>query len=83
MKAEWIKTSEKMPDLFEEVLVVIKWRKIPVQAYWTGKEWKASFEVTDAMRDGHVEDRRMSPPDQITFWTPLPETPDFSVYDLD
>ena len=33
----------EMPEINKEVLVAIKYDNEPVQAFWTGKEWKGSF----------------------------------------
>ena len=47
----------EMPKERKEVLIVFKWFDIPVQAYWDGKTWKASFELRDVMKDGYCNDR--------------------------
>lgn len=65
----------EMPEKGKEVLVAFKWFDIPVQAYWNGKTWRASFEVKDVMKDGFCRDDELCMQDDIYAWMELPTKP--------
>ena len=65
----------EMPEENKEVLVAFKWFDIPVQAYWDGKTWKASFEVRDVMKDGYCNDSTLCMQEDIYAWMELPVKP--------
>lgn len=65
----------EMPEEKKEVLVAFKWFNIPVQAYWDGETWKASFEVRDVMKDGYCNDSALCMQEDIYAWMELPVKP--------
>jgi len=65
----------EMPKNGQEVLVAIKYDEYPIQAYWNGTCWKASFGVRDNMKDSYVNDERLSTEEWIYAWCELPPMP--------
>ena len=66
----------EMPEVNKEVLVAIKYDNEPVQAYWTGKEWKGSSLVRDNMVDGYVGDESFKHVQEWLYaWIELPQVP--------
>lgn len=66
----------EMPEINKEVLVAVKYDNEPVQAFWTGKEWKGSFLVRDNMADGFVRDESYKHIQEwIYAWVELPKVP--------
>ena len=66
----------EMPEINKEVLVAVKYDNEPVQAFWTGKEWKGSFLVRDNMADGFVRDESYKHIQEwIYAWMELPQVP--------
>jgi predicted ATP-grasp superfamily ATP-dependent carboligase len=66
----------EMPEINKEVLVAVKYDNEPVQAFWTGKEWKGSFLVRDNMVDGFVRDESYKHIQEwIYAWFELPLVP--------
>jgi hypothetical protein len=66
----------EMPEVNKEVLVAIKYDNEPVQAYWTGKEWKGSLLVRDNMVDGYVGNESFKHfQEWIYAWIELPQVP--------
>ena len=66
----------EMPEINKEVLVAVKYDNEPVQAFWTGKEWKGSFLVRDNMADGFVRDESYKHIQEwIYAWAELPKVP--------
>ncbi|MCC6256221.1 MAG: hypothetical protein IT276_14990 [Ignavibacteriaceae bacterium] len=57
----------EMPEINKEVLVAVKYDNEPVQAFWTGKEWKGSFLVRDESYK-HIQE-------WIYAWVELPKVP--------
>ena len=65
-----------LPEVNKEVLVAVKYDEEPVQAFWTGKEWKGSFLVRDNMADGFVRDESFKHIQEwIYAWMELPKIP--------
>lgn len=65
-----------VPEINKEVLVAIKYDDDPVQALWTGKEWKGSQLVRDNMSDGFVHnDSFKHIQEYIYAWCELPKLP--------
>ena len=72
---EWHLLPE-LPEVNKEVLVAIKYYDEPVQAFWTGKEWRGSFAVRDNMMDGFVLDESYKHIQEwIYAWIELPKLP--------
>ncbi len=68
----------QLPTVNKEVLVAIKYEEEPVQAYWTGTEWKGSSLVRVFMDDGHVSNPSFANVKDLVYaWTELPKVPNF------
>lgn len=74
---EWISVNDSMPEEHKEVLVAVQYSEVPLQAYWSGKEWIGSRFVRDCMADGDCRDARFADWLQqlIYAWTELPKLP--------
>ncbi len=73
-KSDWI-FLPIYPKQYEEVLIAYKCNVVPVQAYWDGKYWKGSTEVTDWMCNIDNIDRKLIDQDRIYAWIKLPLVP--------
>lgn len=71
----WISVKERLPAERVDVLIAIKWGKIPIQAFYSTGVWFGSTEVTDYMIDGYVGNRRLQGDFVVTHWMPLPKVP--------
>ena len=65
----------EMPEINKEVLVAIKHDEQPLQAYFDGKNWKASFIVRDNMMDRFVNNEILCTQQWIYAWMELPSVP--------
>jgi hypothetical protein len=71
---DWISVDERLPEKFDEVLVVSKWEDKPSSGHWTGRNWEA--DRTHVNVGGSIgfmtEDYTIN---GVTHWQALPAAP--------
>lgn len=73
--SEWIKCSERLPDVGEDVLINEKWSSVPCIAWITERGvWLANKDFVSCDGDCVIEtDIEQS---MVTHWMPLPAAPE-------
>jgi hypothetical protein len=72
---EWHFLPE-LPEECEEVLIAIKYEKIPIQAYLMGGKWKMSFELKSWLQDKESVNPLLECEEFVYAWKKLPSVPD-------